>query len=103
MTAKELRKLITDSDKEAEFTQFIESYDEGVEFDLNGLKLKVLKNHRRDEYMEVIFQVGDDLFQVNGSYDSWEGTTFYSPVSSLYKVQSKQVVRTEYVAVKEDN
>lgn len=46
----------------------------------------------------VVFSVGDQLFRVEGSYASWDGTTWDYP--SLEEVEPIEVVKIEYAGVK---
>lgn len=45
----------------------------------------------------VIFQVGEQFFEVDGYYASWDGTTWEDPTP--YEVAAKDVVVVKYVAI----
>lgn len=42
----------------------------------------------------VVFQIGDQFFQVDGYYASWDGTTWEDP--SPYEVKPVEVTKIEY-------
>jgi hypothetical protein len=46
------------------------------------------------EIRYVVFQVGDQFFQVDGYYASWDGTTWEDPTP--YEVEAKEVVVIKY-------
>ena len=110
MTTKEFKKLIVDVDKKEEFKSFIENYYENNEIVIGDFVLKHFNcegGEGQGDTMKVLFKLikdgNEDLFQVNGYYDSYNGTEFYNPLGSVFRIKPIQVMRTEYQAVKEED
>jgi hypothetical protein len=47
------------------------------------------------EHIWIVFKIGDDLYQINGFYSSWEGPEWND--STIIPVKAEQVMRTIYV------
>jgi|SRR5882757_465129 len=45
------------------------------------------------EYMDVVFQLGDQLFRMTGTHDSWEGSSWDG---DLEEVEAYQELVTKY-------
>lgn len=110
ITTKQLKNLIVNLQKEDEFEKFIDEFYGKPEIIIGDFTLKHFKSEGGDgqgDTMEVLFKVikngEEDIFRVNGHYDSYNGTEFYDSVNSLYRVNPVQVMVTEYQAVKEED
>jgi hypothetical protein len=91
---RERIKLDTD-----EFQSFIEDYSKGSIQTFGGIDVKIVDSFRCDAEYSVIFEIFNRLFKVDGTYDSWSGTSWYDCAGNFYEVEEKKVVVTRYLPV----
>jgi hypothetical protein len=84
------------------FYDEVEYEDEGIELTIDGQKVVAKKEDsyggegQGDEYW-VVFRINDQLFRVDGYWQSWEGGEYDG---DLYEVEPYQVMVTRYRAKK---
>jgi hypothetical protein len=104
LNAREVEAAINELGRE-EFIEAMEGYSirrsEGVpsvELSLGKAEFVDAKwgAEGEGEYIWVVFRIGDELFQLDGYYGSWDGSSWEE--GSVSAVEAKEVVKTIYVA-----
>jgi hypothetical protein len=63
--------------------------------EVDGWTIIAIEQDRLNSDVYVVFQIGDELWRMDGWYDSYEGSNFDDAVP--YKVITKEVTVIEYV------
>src|SRR4051812_5257093 len=66
---------------------------------IGGLTLKSLEHERMNSEIELVFQIGEQYFAAEGTYDSWEGTDYSETLGCLREVKPEQKTITVYTKV----
>lgn len=65
---------------------------------LNGQEVRVISQTDTDEDydgdIQLVFEVGDQVFAMDGTYSSWNGTNW---TGDPYEVEAQPVTKIEYV------
>ncbi len=99
--AEILAKINEESQFQEVFRDFIDSHweDELGKTIINGIEFELIRAERENESYYVTFKVGEDLFELQGSYDSNEGVEFWNGVQSFYPVKAEQRMVTVYIPI----
>lgn len=93
MTVKELKDIL--DVHEDEFRDFIQN--QGGNVKIGELTLETIEAERVNAGVYNVFSVGEDLFRVEGYYDSWSGTDWeYNDITKV-KAVVKQVTFYESI------
>lgn len=97
ITKSKLKELIeefssTEDDLYDTWNDFLSGYGE---FEHKGYTFKPIFHNRVNSDTWVVFQIGDELWRMDGWYASYEGSNFED--AEPYKVVAKEVTVIEYV------